>query len=103
MAKKFNQPKVEIAPELQFMSKETIEAVEGRAEQPKAPAAPKGNIEPAPEGYKINPLYVEKKTKRVQLVLQPSLYEKVKAAADAAGSSFNDYCHRLLEEATREE
>ena len=97
MAKKFNKPNVEIAPELQFMSKETIEAVEG-----KQAAAPRGT-EKAPEGYKLNPLYVETKSKRVQLVLQPSLYTKVKAAADAEGISFNEYCHRLLEEATREE
>lgn len=99
MAKKFNKPNVEIAPELQFMSKETIEAVEGKQA---AASTPRGT-EKAPEGYKLNPLYVETKSKRVQLVLQPSLYTKVKTAADAEGISFNEYCHRLLEEATREE
>ena len=99
MNKGFKQPKIEIAPELQFISKETIEAVEGK--QAAAPT-PRGT-EKAPEGYKLNPLYVETKSKRVQLVLQPSLYRKVKAAADAEGISFNEYCHRLLEEATREE
>ena len=99
MNKGFKQPKVEIAPELQFMSKETIEAVEGRTE-----AAPTSTgTEKAPEGYKLNPMYVETKSKRVQLVLQPSLYNRVKAAADAAGLSFNEYCHRLLDDATREE
>ena len=66
MAKKFNKPNVEIAPELQFISKETIEAVEV-----KQAAAPRGT-EKAPEGYKLNPLYVDTKSKRVQLVLQPS-------------------------------
>lgn len=99
MAKKFNKPNVELAPELQFMSKETIEAVEGKQA---AATTPRGT-EKAPEGYKLNPLYVETKSKRVQLVLQPSLYTKVKAAADAEGISFNEYCHRLLKEATREE
>jgi len=33
--------------------------------------------------------FIEKKTKRVQLVMQPSLYEKAKAAAEEQGISFN--------------
>ena len=99
MAKKFNNPNVGIAPELQFMSKKTIEAAEGKQE---ADSAHRGTGK-APEGYKLNPLYVEVKSKRVQLVLQPSVFAKAKAAADAEGISFNEYCHRLLEEATREE
>ena len=98
MAKGFKEPKVSIAPELQFMSKETIAAVDGQTEQPASTGKDK-----APEGYKLNPMYIETKSKRVQLVLQPSLYARVKAAADAAGISFNEYCHRLLDEATREE
>lgn len=57
----------------------------------------------APEGYKLNPLYVETKTRRLQLVLQPSLYEKVKKTATEQGLSVNEYIHRTLEEATREE
>lgn len=57
----------------------------------------------APKGYKPNPLYIEKKTKRVQLVLQPSLFEKVKATAEAKQLSVNEFVHQLLEEATREE
>lgn len=57
----------------------------------------------APEGYKLNPIYVEKRSRRLQLVLQPSLYERVKATAAAAGQSVNDYIHDLLDKATREE
>ena len=102
MAKGFKEPKVNIAPELQFMSRETIEAVDGSAAAVENTPAPTGR-EKAPEGYKINPMYIETKSKRVQLVLQPSLYSRVKAAADAAGISFNEYCHRVLDDATREE
>lgn len=102
MSKGFKQPKVEIAPELQFISKETIAAVDGAAEASETAILPKGKEKP-PAGYKLNPMYIEVKSKRVQLVLQPSLYAKVKAAADAAGLSFNEFCHSLLEEATREE
>lgn len=55
--------------------------------------------ENVPKGYKLNPLYIETKTRRTQLLLQPSLYEKLKAAAEANGDSFNNYVHTLLERA----
>jgi predicted DNA binding CopG/RHH family protein len=48
--------------------------------------------------YKRNPEYIEVKTKRVQLVMQPSLYCKTKEAAQAEGLSFNAYIHKVLEE-----
>lgn len=59
--------------------------------------------EKAPEGYKLNPRYIETKTKRVQLVLQPSLYEEVKNAAKKTGLSFNEYVHRALHLALKNE
>lgn len=59
--------------------------------------------EKPPEGYKRNPLYVETKSRRLQLVLQPSLYERVKACASVAGLSVNEYIHQILDSATREE
>lgn len=54
----------------------------------------------APDGYKVNPLYIEKKTRRIQLILQPSIYERAKDMADALGLSFNEYVHRALDEIT---
>ena len=57
----------------------------------------------APEGYKVNPEFIEVKSRRVQLVLQPSLYDRVKAKAKANGVSVNEYVHNILDEATREE
>ena len=56
-----------------------------------------------PEGYKKNPLYIEVKSRRLQLVLQPSLFERVKAKAEEAGLSVNEYVHQILDNATREE
>lgn len=47
-------------------------------------------------GYKINPKYIETKSKRVQLLMQPSLYEKVKKQADANKLSVNEYIHLQL-------
>lgn len=60
-------------------------------------------IDKAPEGYKTNPLYIETKSRRLQLILQPSLYERVKAKAEASGLSVNEYAHQILDKATREE
>lgn len=51
-----------------------------------------------PEGMTINPeLFVEKRSRRVQLVLRPSVYDKAKARADRLGISFNEYVAALLE------
>lgn len=58
--------------------------------------------EDAPEGYKVNPLYVEKKSRRLQLLLQPSLYRKLKRRADSEGESINNLVHLILEEALGE-
>lgn len=81
-------------PALQFISATEEEPQEQTPQQP---------TEKAPEGYKLNPLYVETKSRRLQLVLQPSLYDRVKARAKASGLSVNEYVHQLLDEATREE
>lgn len=51
----------------------------------------------APDGYKVNPLFIEKRTKRVQIIMQPSVFEKAKAKAEQNGKSFNDYVHGLIE------
>ena len=57
----------------------------------------------APEDYKVNPLYIETKSKRLQLLLQPTLLEKLRSRAKAEGRSVNDLVHSILEEALREE
>ena len=55
----------------------------------------------APEGYKANPLFVETKSRRLQLLVQPSIYEALKEGAKAEGRSVNDYVHTILEKALR--
>lgn len=57
----------------------------------------------APEGYKLNPLYIETKSKRLQLLVQPSLLEKLRARAKAEGRSVNDLVHTILEDALGKE
>ena len=66
-------------------------------EQESQPAESIGTPQP-PKGYKINPLYVEVKSRRIQLVLKPSLYERAKAKAAADGVSFNELVHLALEQ-----
>jgi len=54
-----------------------------------------------PQGYKLNPLYVETKSKRLQLIMQPSLLAKIKDTAKNKGLSVNEYVHQVLTEATK--
>lgn len=74
-----------------------------RAEAP-APAqteeAPAGK---APEGYHANPLFIENKSKRLQLLTKPSTAEKLRAKAQREGRSVNDIVNTILEDALREE
>lgn len=83
-------------PSMSFISQESIEAVDGKPE----PTTPTGNKKKAPEGYKVNPEFIEKRTKRVQLLVQPSLYSEAKTICNGLGISFNDFLHRALQEAT---
>lgn len=55
--------------------------------------------EQPPEGYKFNPRFIEKKSKRFNALLKPSLFERVKAAAEEAGLSVNDLINQTLEAA----
>lgn len=74
-------------------------AKEETKEQPEAKPVGKPEATKAPEGYKL----VEKRTRRVQLVFQPSLYDKAEAEYKALGyKSFNDYVHSILEERLKE-
>ena len=84
-------------PALQFISA----AEEAVGEEPKPAARPAAGGPPA--GYKVNPVYLETKTRRLQLVLQPSLYKRVKAKAKEEKLSLNEYVHRILAAAAGEE
>ena len=74
----------------------------GSNEEAKKKAAEAPKIIPskrnAPEGMKLNPLYIEKRTQRAQFVMQPSVYAKAKELAKARGISFNDFVHGLIED-----
>lgn len=91
-------------PAISFISQESIEKAEGEAvpdtEQEIAAAGQGGK---APKGYKLNPQYVETRSHRLQVLLQPTLYEKLKNKATREETSVNDVIHTILTEAMREE
>jgi len=45
-----------------------------------------------------NPLFLEAKTRRVQLLLRPSNYEKIKRIAGTKGISINDLFNLIIED-----
>jgi hypothetical protein len=53
-----------------------------------------------PEGYKLNPVYIERRTKHLQGLVTPSLWEKLKKCAAYQGISVNEFVHVSLENAT---
>ena len=88
-----------INPAMSFISQESIDRAEG--ENPATAEAKRPDK--APEGYKLNPLYIETKSKRLQLLIQPSLHEKLKRKAQAEGTSVNDLVNSILQDALGEE
>ncbi len=47
---------------------------------------------------KPNPLYLETKSRRLQLLVKPSIYIKIKAIATAQDKSLNDLINTILEQ-----
>lgn len=77
-------------PALQFIS-----SAQQDEPTPAAPEAPAARPQPTQTA--------EVKSRRVQLVFQPSLYKRVKKAAKAAGLSVNEYVHQILDRETKGE
>ena len=77
-------------PAMSFISQDSIDRAEGRETETKAETKPAK----AASGY----LKEERKSKRVQLLITPSLYEAIKEKAEASGTSTNNYINYLLKE-----
>ena len=103
MAKKPNFDEALSNPAEAFFSAQEPPADQTQSNTPparkEATEAPAG----APEGYIVIPAYrMEAKSRRVQLVIQPGLYEIVKDRATARGQKVNDFICKALEEAIKE-
>lgn len=92
-----------INPAMSFISQESIDRAEGETPTTEETTAKAKRPAKAPEGYKLNPLYIETKSERLQLLVQPSLKAKLKEKAKQEGTSVNDLVHSILEEALTEE
>ena len=88
-------------PAMNFISQESIDKAE--EEVPAMEVAKLQRPAKPPKGYKFNPLYIETKSKRLQLLIQPSIHEKLKSKAQAEGTSVNDLVNRILQDALAEE
>lgn len=92
-----------INPAMSFISQESIDRAEGETPTTEETTVKAKRTAKAPEGYKLNPLYIETKSERLQLLVQPSLKAKLKEKAKQEGTSVNDLVHSILEEALTEE
>lgn len=92
-----------INPAMSFISQESIDRAEGETPTTEETIAKVKRPAKAPEGYKLNPLYIETKSERLQLLVQPSLKAKLKEKAKQEGTSVNDLVHSILEDALAEE
>ena len=90
--KKSFRDKINLNPTIQFISN----AKEETATQQEISDTSTVSKVP-PKGYKLNPLYVETKSKRLQLLVQPSIFKKLKDKAKEEGRSVNDLIHSILE------
>lgn len=55
-----------------------------------------------PAGMKVNHAVVERRSTKIQILVQPSIAQKFKAKAKAQGRSVNDYIHFLMEQAVED-
>ena len=64
-------------------------------------SAPAAQQDAPPPGFRMNPMYVEIKSRRVQLLLKPSIYAAVKERAAREGVSVNEMINVMLETAVK--
>lgn len=88
---------------LAFMSSSVEPKGSASEARKKASTSPTGKkTGSAPEGFKNNPEYIETKSRRVQALVQPSVYEAVKAKAKALGISTNEAINEAMRQYTEE-
>lgn len=81
------------------MKKSFIDNIENPAEVfISALTSAKPQNQQPPQGFKLKPEYIETRNKRVQLLMQPSLYKNLKFRANKEKRSVNDLIHSILEE-----
>ena len=80
------------------MKKSFIDSIENLAEVfISALTSAKPQSQQPPQGFKLKPEYIETRNKRVQLLLQPSLYKNLKFRANEEKRSVNNLIYSILE------
>lgn len=87
-------------PALAFVSTNILEAEKELAENEQTAS---GTIEKTPEGYKIKSTYVETKSRRIQLLLQPSLADAIKDSSKKNGISMNQAISEAIKQYLQKE
>jgi hypothetical protein len=92
-------------PALRFISHDNATEEQGQPESPallvqKEEELPMTEVNTANPGVpmKRNPLYIETRSRRLNLLIQPSLHNRIKELASAKNTSVNDLIHVILEE-----
>lgn len=79
-----------------FKSNPALQFISTPAEEPV-------QTQPIPTGYKINPAYIETKSKRVQLLVQPSVFAAIDRIAKSRGLSRNEIINEALRQYAEKE
>lgn len=85
-------------PAMHFISEESIRAAEeggGQEQQAQQAATPAASA--LPEGWHLNPMYIENKSKRLHLLVTPTLFGRLKAVSERQGVSLNALANDLIE------
>ena len=94
-----SQPEPQTAPETKRATRKTTRKAEDSSLQ--APADRAITTGAATSGRPVPPRK-EYKSRRLQLLIQPSLYEEIRDRAEAEGLSVNEEIHNLLRQALGE-
>ena len=82
-------------------AKKTFNPALGFISQPEVKSEQEAIYEIVP--MKKNPLYIETKSKRFNVLMQPTLHKRLKSLADEKGISLNELIHSTLETYADEE
>ena len=91
-------------PALQFISEpEAHEDEEPTPAEAQPAAEPQREQAETAGGFKIQIKKAEPRSRRVQLLMEPSLFRKIEATAGAYHLSINELIHQIIEQAMKED
>ncbi|MFR1619796.1 toxin-antitoxin system HicB family antitoxin [Megamonas funiformis] len=104
--KNFTSKMDEIIPAMNFISNSSIEqntVTNNNTTSKKYLSSEEIEAINVPEGFRVNPILIEKKSKKMALAIYPSLHKKLKEMASKKNMSVNDYICKAISIALEEE